>query len=111
MKQGLWVRPSDPKSQGKALRMVSQAPHLIPALTAISKSKEGMSNSELDELIADSSEWMTLWIIRQLTSLGFIEYKVDLFGGPARYQVTELGRAALAAMTTQPKPAVVPVTH
>ena len=106
MKQGLWVWPSDARAQNKTLRKVLLAPHLVPALAAIAKSKEGMSNSELDELTADSSEWMTLWVVRQLTSLGFIEYKVDLFGGPAKYQITELGRSALATMTNRPKPAV-----
>ena len=104
MKQGLWVWPADAKAQGKTLKKVSAAPHIVPALTAIAKSKEGMSNSEIDESLADSSEWMTLWVVRQLTSLGFIEYKVDLFGGPAKYQCTELGRNALAAMTGQPAP-------
>ena len=77
-------------------------PHLVPALQAITKSKEGLSNPELDEVIADNSEWMTLWVVRQLTSLGFIEYKVDLFGEPARYQATELGRSAMTAISEQP---------
>ena len=88
MKQGLWLWPSDPKAQGKILRKVSATPHLVPALSAIAKSKDGLSNPELDEVVADNSEWMTLWLVRQLTSLGFIQYKVDLFGEPARYQAT-----------------------
>ncbi len=102
MKTGLWVWPSDPKAQGKLLRRVAGAQHLVPAMAAIAKSKGGLSNAELDDLIGDNSNWMTLWVVRQLTSLGFIEFKVDLFGEAARYQLTELGRNALSVMTGQP---------
>jgi hypothetical protein len=65
-------------------------------------SKEGLSNSELDDLTADNSNWMTLWTVKQLTSLGFIEYRVDFFGGPARYQLTDLGRNVLGMVAGQP---------
>jgi hypothetical protein len=71
-------------------------------MMAIAKSKEGLSNAELDDVTGDSSNWMTLWVIRQLTSLGFIEFRVDLFGNPAKYELTELGRNALSMMTGQP---------
>ena len=86
---------------------MAESPHLVAGLTAIAKSKDGLSDSELAEAINDTSEWTTLWVIRQLTSLGFIEYKVDLFGNPARYQATDQGRVALATITGQPlsKPA------
>jgi len=76
----------------------------MAALTAIGKSREGLSNAELDDAINDSSEWTTLWVVRQLTSLGFIEFKVDYFGNPARYQLTEAGRTALSTITGQPPP-------
>ncbi len=81
------------------------------ALAGIGKSKDGLSNPELDELLNDNSNWMTLWPVRQLLSLGFIEYKVDFFGGPAKYQLSELGRNALATITgqsAQPKAPVSP---
>ncbi len=104
MTKGLWIWPSDPRGQRKIIRKVADSPHLAAALAAIGKSKEGMSNAELDDSISNSSEWTTLWVIRQLTSLGFIEFKVDFFGNPARYQITESGRAALAAITGQPPP-------
>jgi hypothetical protein len=71
-------------------------------MMAIAKSKEGLSNAELDDVIGDNSEWMTLWVIRQLTALGFIEMKVDLFGDPAIYRLTELGRKALSMIMGQP---------
>ena len=75
----------------------------MAAMSALSKSKEGLSNPELAEALGDGSEWTTLWVVRQLTSLGFMEFKVDFFGNPARYQMTEQGRAAYSAMTGQPQ--------
>ena len=87
-----------------ALRKVASSPHLMAALTALGKSKEGMSDAELDEAINDIAEWTTLWVIRQLTSLGFVEYKVDFFGNPAKYQLTDPGRNALVTITGQPPP-------
>jgi len=104
MPKGLWVWPSDPKAQRRVLRKVAADSHLMAALAAIGKSKEGLSNSELADAINDTSEWTTLWVVRQLTALGFIEFKVDFFGNPARYQVTEAGRTALSTITGQPPP-------
>lgn len=102
MTSGLWVWPSDPKGQRKVLRQVAALPHLMAAMMALAKSKEGLSNDELDDKINDNSEWMTLWVVRQLTALGFIEFKIDLFGDPAKYRLTELGRQALSFITGQP---------
>ena len=104
MPKGLWVWPSDPKAQRTVLRKVVASPHLMAALTVIGKSKEGTSDAELDDAINDNSEWTTLWVIRQLTALRFIEFKVDFFGNPARYQLTEAGRSALATIAGQPPP-------
>jgi hypothetical protein len=101
MNAGLWVWPSDAKAQQEVLQRVAASPHFFQALTSLMKN-EGLSNSELDDAIADNSNWMTLWTMRQLTSLGFVEYHVDFFGGPARYQLTELGRSALGMITGQP---------
>jgi hypothetical protein len=102
MDRGLWVWPQDLKDQERMLRKVAGSPHLTAALQAIVRSEVGLSNSELDELLADNSNWMTLWSVRQLLALGFIDYQVDLFGGPARYTATELGRKVLATITGQP---------
>jgi hypothetical protein len=102
MNAGLWVWPSHGEAQQKVLQKVAASPHLLQAMTFLMSNDEGLSNSELDDAIADDSNWMTLWTVRQLTSLGFIKYKVDLFGGPARYQLTELGRNALGMITGQP---------
>jgi hypothetical protein len=85
------------------------------ALESITKNEAGLSNSELDELLAGNSNWTMLWPIRQLASLGFIEYRVDLFGGPGRYSATELGRNALSIISgqlVQPKaPTPAPATE
>jgi len=111
MNIGLWVWPSDSKVQKKILRKVAASQHLVQAMSAIAKSKEGLSNAELDDAIADNSNWMTLWVVRQLTALGFIEFKVDLFGEPARYHLTELGRNALSTISGQPaQPKPLPAT-
>ena len=101
MPKGIWIWPSDPKAQRRALKKVADSPHLVAALAAIAKSSEGMSNAEVAEIFSDGSEWPTLWVVRQLTSLGFIEFKVDFFGNPARYQITEQGRIALSTTTGQ----------
>jgi len=108
MNRGLWTWPSDPQGQKRMLRSVSDSPHIMAALQGVVKSKEGMSNSELDELLADNSNWMTLWVVRQLLALGFIEYRVDFFGGPAKYAATDLGRNVLLAITGQPAPQAQP---
>jgi len=102
MNTGLWVWPSDAKAQRETLRAVASSPPLLQAMTFLMKNKEGLSDSELDDMSADNSEWMTLWTVRQLTSLGFVEYRVDLFGGPARYSLTELGRNALGTIMGKP---------
>ena len=87
------------------LRKVADSSRLVAALESIAKNEAGLSNSELDELLADNSNWMILWPIKQLASLGFIEYRVDLFGGPGRYSVTEVGRNALSIISGQLAPA------
>ncbi len=105
MPKGVWVWPSDPHGQQETLEKVAASPHLKAAMIALAASEEGMSNAELDDAISSSSEWTTLWIVRQLTALGFIEFKVDFFGNPARYHLTELGRTALSKMTDfRPEP-------
>jgi len=109
MPKGVWVWPSDPKGQRRTLRTVAASPHLMAAMKAIGKSKEGLSNAELSDAIENTSEWTTLWVVRQLTSLGFLDFKVDFFGNAARYELSEAGRVALAMMTGQPLPQKPPV--
>ncbi|MDV3292899.1 MAG: hypothetical protein LYZ70_01355 [Nitrososphaerales archaeon] len=84
------------------LRKVSASGHLMAALQAITKSKGGLSNAEIDDVLSDNSNWMTRWIVDQLISLGFAEYKVDFFGGPGKYELTQLGTEAFSAITGKP---------
>lgn len=109
MNKGLWVWPSDSKEQGRILQKIVDSAHLMATLAGLAKSKDGLSNTELDDLLATSSNWIALWPVRELTSLGFIEYKVDIFGGPGRYIVTELGRNALSTITAQTAQPKIPV--
>ena len=112
VKAGLWIWPADPRAQNRTLKRLAESPRLIAAMTAIAKSKTGLSNSELDDTLSDNSNWMTLWMVRQLTALGFVEFVVDLFGGPAKYRLSELGMASLRAITgqpTQPKATAAPL--
>jgi len=102
MNKGLWVWPADSKEQQRTLRRVSQSEHLVDAMQAIAKSKEGLSNAEIDDVLTNNSDWMTRWVVEQLVSLGFIEYKVDFFGGPGKHKLTELGANALSAITGKP---------
>jgi hypothetical protein len=105
MDKGAWVWPTDPRGQRRVLRQVAASVPLMKALQGIAKSKEGLSNPEVDELLGDSANWITLWSVRQLMALGFIEYKVDPFGSPARYAATDLGRSSLGTITGAPPPA------
>ena len=111
MRVGLWVWPADQKEQKRTLKKVAESEHLVAAMQGIAKSKDGLSNAEIDDVLADNSNWMTRWVAEQLFSLGFIEYKTELFGGPGKYTLTELGMNTLSLITGQPakpKPAATP---
>jgi len=99
--KGLWVSAPDERTQRRITKKVSQSKHLMAALEAIMKRKEGLSNAELDDLISDNSSWMTLSVVRELLSLGLVEYQVDLFGNPGRYTLTDLGRNIMQRITGQ----------
>ena len=105
MNTGLWVWPADAKAQRRTLRKVSQSEHLMAAMQALAKSTDGLSNARIDDALSEFSHWQTRWVVQQLISLGFIDYKVDFFGGPGKYLLTELGKNALATMTGKPLPA------
>ncbi len=104
--------PSDQKGQRRVLRKASGSGHLMAALQAIAKSKGGLSNAEIDDVLLDNSGWMTRWVVDQLISLGFVDYKMDFFGGPGKYELTELGTEAFAAITGKPiqKPSPTPAS-
>src|SRR5208283_3242277 len=102
MNTGLWLWPSDAKSQRRTLRKVANSPHLVVGMQAISRSKDGLSNAQLDDALSDHAHWQTRWVVEQLISLGFADYKVDFFGGPGKYTLTELGKNVLSAITGKP---------
>jgi len=102
MNTGLWVWPADARAQRRMLRKVSRSEHLMAAMQALAKSSDGLSNAKIDDALSDYSNWQTRWVVDQLISLGFADYKVDFFGGPGKYVLTELGRNALSVMTGKP---------
>jgi len=97
----LLVSASDERTQRLITKKVSQSKHLMAALEAIMKRKEGLSNAELDDLISDNSSWTTRTVTVELLSLGLVEYQVDLFGNPGRYTLTDLGRNIMQRITGQ----------
>ena len=104
MKGGIWVWPTDQKTQRRTLRKVSRSPQLSTLLKAIAGSSEGLSNPEVSEVLGNDSGWLAIWAVRQLLSLGFVTYKTDLFGEPSRYLITDLGKRAAAIISGQPTP-------
>jgi len=102
MNTGLWVWPAEPRAQRRTLRKVANSEHFVAGMQAIAKSKDGLSNAQIDDALSEFSNWGTRWIVDQLMSLGFIDYKVDFFGGPGKYVLTDLGRSALSAITGKP---------
>jgi hypothetical protein len=102
MDVGLWVWPVDAKAQRRLLKKVANSEHLLAGMQALAKSKDGLSNAQIDDSLTEFSHWGTRWIVEQLISLGFVVYTVDFFGGPGKYMLTELGKNALAVITGKP---------
>ena len=97
--KGIWVWPEDEKEQKKVIKKVAESAPILTVLTLLSKSKDGLSNAQIDTMMTSNSQWNTLWTLRQLLSLRFANYKLDLFGDPGKYQLTDLGKDILAKMT------------
>jgi hypothetical protein len=96
--EGVWFWTENEREQIKLLERLKKL-DLIKILVLLAKSKDGLSNSEINNMINNNSQWRTIWDLRQLLSLGFVAYKIDLFGDPGRYQITELGKTILQTMT------------
>ena len=94
MTKGLWVWPQDERGQRRTLRAMSASAHLMAAMNAMAKSKDGLSNAEFDDLLKDTSNWLTREVVNQLMSLGFVEYNVHFFGEAGKYELTDLGKTA-----------------
>src|SRR5438309_11334045 len=88
MKKGIWVWPSDPKEQEKVLAEIRASVWSLAALTALSESKDGLSNAQLDIAMAGFSQWNTRWYIEQLLSLRFIASSIEWFGDAGNYMLT-----------------------
>lgn len=102
MNTGLWVWPSDAKAQRRVLHKAARSEHLVVGMQAVAKSTDGLSNAQIDAALSEYSHWQTRWVVDQLISLGFADYRVDFFGGPGKYVLTELGKNALSIVTGEP---------
>jgi hypothetical protein len=105
--KGIWVWPESESEQKKIADKIRNSESLLGILSAIAKSKDGLSNAQIDLAVRNNSQWNTRWPVSELLGLRFIEYKVDLFGDPGKYTITELGKNVLqrASSQLQPKPA------
>lgn len=93
--KGIWIWPKEPEAQDKVLRTLVQEDELGSILSALSKNPDGMSNAQLDRLLANNSQWRTLTHMRELVALGFVEYHVEFFGNAGQYRLTDLGKSIL----------------
>ncbi|SRR5712692_2877957 len=94
--RGIWAWPSEPKEQDKTLQKILREDELIAILVALASNPEGLSNAQLDTLLINNSQWRTLLHMKELMALGFIDYRVQLFGDAGKYQLTELGKAIVS---------------
>jgi hypothetical protein len=94
--RGIWVWPSEPKDQDKILQKILREDELVAILIALANNPEGLSNAQLDRLLANNSQWKTLFHMKELMALGFVDYHVQLFGDAGKYQLTDLGKAIVS---------------
>jgi DNA-binding HxlR family transcriptional regulator len=92
MMNGIWTWPSEPKEQDRTLQRILREDELSTIVLELANHPEGLSNAQIDRLLANNSQWRTLWHLRELMALGFIEYQVQFFGDSGKYQLTELGK-------------------
>jgi hypothetical protein len=72
-----------------------KTPRMLGILTALKGNESGLSNAEIDSILGTASQWLIFWDLRELMSLGIVEYKVELFGEPGKYHLTQLGLSVL----------------
>jgi hypothetical protein len=99
--KGIWIWPSEPKEQGKVLRRILGEDELSTILLALANEPGGLSNARLDKLLANNSQWRTLSHMRELIALGFVEYRVHLFGDSGQYQLTDLGKTIVPRLQSK----------
>jgi hypothetical protein len=100
--KGFWAWPSEPKEQDAVLRKIMGEDELVTILAALAKSPAGLSNAQLDKLLANNSQWRTLSHVKELMALGFVQYHTQFFGNPGEYELTDLGKAVVARMQIRP---------
>ncbi len=98
--KGIWVWPSEPREQDKVLWRIMHEDELARILVALAKHPEGISNAQIDRLLANNSQWRTLLHLKELLALGFVEYQVQYFGDPGKYLLTELGKTIVSKIET-----------
>jgi hypothetical protein len=96
--KGIWTWPSNPKEQEETLRKIAQEDELVRILEALTQSPEGLSNAQLDKLLANNSQWRTLSHMKELLALGFVNYHIQFFGDAGKYEITDLGKTMLSKM-------------
>jgi hypothetical protein len=99
---GIWVWPSEPKEQEKTLQKILREDELLTILVTLAKNHEGLSNAQIDRLLANNSQWRTLLHLKELMALGFVDYHVHLFGDAGKYQLTELGKTIVSKLQATP---------
>jgi hypothetical protein len=98
---GIWCWPTEEKQQDRIIRNIAASSSMLAVLVTLSKNKNGLSNAEIDIEISNFSQWNTLWTLRQLLALGFVEYKTEFFGNSGKYVLTELGIRIAQKLTEQ----------
>lgn len=98
--KGIWTWPTEPKEQQKTLRMIERDEELVRILSALQKNPHGLSNAQLDRLLANNSQWRTLSHMNELIALKFVEYHVQFFGEAGVYELTDIGRTVMTRIRT-----------
>jgi hypothetical protein len=96
--KGIWTWPSEPKEQDKTLRKIMQEDELSTILVMLASHPEGLSNAQLDRLLANNSQWRTTVHMRELMALRFVQYNVQFFGDSGKYQLTDLGKTIVSRL-------------
>jgi hypothetical protein len=86
--KGVWLSSKDGKRSELADLMT---PRVVQILKALREKPAGLSNAEIDSLLATASQWVMFWELRELMALDIIEFEVQPFGEPGKYKLTRSG--------------------
>lgn len=93
--RGVWTWQEKEKQQ---IMDKLKTPQMLGILTALKDKESGLSNAEIDSMLGTASQWLIFWDLRELMSLGMVEYRAELFGEPGKYHLTQLGLSILQQM-------------